>query len=76
MAFKKRCESCKGYFNCKIYDKVCDNLEFLQNFLNIKESGDIAKYCKSYDPYTRKELRTIKSNFRYIQGRKGIENRK
>lgn len=68
VGFIKRCELCKSFFDCEIHNKVCDNLEFLQNFLNIKESGDIAKYCKSYGTYTRKELRTIKSNFRYIQG--------
>jgi len=44
----KRCELCKGYLNCKTYDEVCDNLNFLQKFLDIKGSSEIAKHCKSY----------------------------
>ena len=68
LGFIKRCELCKNYLDCAIHDKVCDNLKFLQNFLNIEESEDIAKYCKSYNFFSRKESRIIKSNFRYIQG--------
>ena len=68
LGIKKRCVLCKGYLDCDIHDKVCDNLKFLQNFLDIEKSEEIAKYCKSYGTNTRKELRIIKSNFRYIQG--------
>lgn len=45
----KRCESCSKYFNCKIYDKICQNIDFLWNFLDIKNSNKIAKYCKQYE---------------------------
>ncbi|KKN06212.1 hypothetical protein LCGC14_1079540 [marine sediment metagenome] len=62
MGVLKRCELCKDYLTCKIYDKVCDNLKFLQNFLDIKGSEGIAEYCKSYDriTHTKKELKAIK----------------
>jgi len=43
-----RCELCKGYTSCKIYDKVCENLQFLQLFIDIKESVEIAKHCKIF----------------------------
>lgn len=57
MGIIKQCEFCKKYRDCKIYDKVCDNLEFLQNFLDLKESEDIAKYCKDYNAYTKNEIK-------------------
>ncbi|KKK93990.1 hypothetical protein LCGC14_2687350 [marine sediment metagenome] len=60
LGFIKRCELCKSYSDCEIYDKVCDNLKFLQNFLDIKGSERIAEYCKSYDRFThtKKELKS------------------
>ena len=44
----KRCELCLKYTNCSLYDKVCENLEFLKNFLDITQSNQIAQYCKGY----------------------------
>ncbi len=63
MTVLKRCELCKNYVDCKIYDKVCDNLKFLQNFLDIKKSEDIGKYCKNYCSWTKKGIKDIK---RYV----------
>ncbi len=60
MTVLKRCELCINYLNCVIYDKICDNLQFLQNFLNIKESRETAKYCKKYNSCTTKEFKIIK----------------
>ena len=48
MGLIKRCELCKNYISCEIHDKVCENLQFLQLFIDIKESVEIAKHCKSY----------------------------
>lgn len=45
----KRCEMCVKYTNCKIYDKVCEELGFLKHFfINLNNSNEIAKYCKVY----------------------------
>lgn len=64
----KRCELCKSYFDCEIHDKVCDDLKFLQNFLDIKESEEIAKYCKDYCGYTKKEIKKSKEYASYLTG--------
>jgi len=56
----KQCELCINYLNCIIYDKICENLLFLQNFLDIKESGETAKYCKKYNGYTPKESKIVR----------------
>lgn len=44
----KRCELCLKYINCFLYDEVCENLEFLRNFLDLNNSNEIANYCKNY----------------------------
>lgn len=59
MGIIKRCELCVNFFDCDIHDKVCDNLRFLQNFFDIEESEDIAKYCKSHVGYPRSNLRRL-----------------
>ena len=56
MGVLKLCERCKEYLDCEIYDKVCDILEFLQNFIDIKKSQEIAKYCKNYSTHTKKRI--------------------
>lgn len=48
MGIVKRCELCFKYTNCFLYDKVCENLEFLKNFLDITLSNQIAQYCKEF----------------------------
>ena len=45
----KRCELCLKYSNCSLYDEVCENLEFLKNFLDITQSNQIAQYCKEFE---------------------------
>ena len=48
LAIIKRCELCLKYSNCILYDEVCQNLEFLKNFLDIAQSNQVAQYCKGY----------------------------
>ena len=48
MTILKRCELCLKYIHCRIYDLVCEYLEFLQNFIDINSSNEAAKYCKKY----------------------------
>ena len=55
----KKCELCTKYTNCKIYEKVCKELTFLKNFLDLKFSNEIAKYCKEYNQFSNKELKEI-----------------
>ena len=49
LAIIKRCELCLKYTDCSLYDKVCENLEFLKNFLDITQSNQIAQYCEGYN---------------------------
>ena len=49
MGLLKACELCKNYLNCKIYDKVCEEIDFLKTFLKIKRTNEVAKYCNSFD---------------------------
>jgi len=44
----KRCELCIEYTNCKIYDEVCEKIDFLKNFTEINSSNEIAEYCEKY----------------------------
>jgi len=54
MTILKACELCSEYLDCKLYDKVCENLVFLKNFIEINDSTEIAKYCKKYNTKKRK----------------------
>ena len=49
MAIVKRCELCELFIKCEIYEKVCEDLAFLrENFFDIKESQEIAKFCNQF----------------------------
>ena len=48
MGILKQCEMCSEYIHCKLYDLVCEYLEFLRNFIEINSSNEVAKYCKKY----------------------------